>query len=75
MTINSNSLDIPVEGRKVGKTKGILSGLQHRVDGFFYSCEYLKECDKVTPQCREGGSSYCGEYKKRSRQKAPKQSG
>jgi len=58
-----------MEGRTVGKTKGVLSGLQRRVDGFFYCCEYIKECDKVTPQCREGGNSYCGEYKKRSQQK------
>jgi hypothetical protein len=75
MTINRYSLDIPLEERTVAKSKGILGDLQRRVDGFFYSCEYIKECDKLTPQCREGGSSYCGEYKKRSRQKAPKQSG
>lgn len=59
-----------MEERTMGKSKGILSGLQHRVDGFFYSCEYIKECDKVTAQCREGGNSYCGEYKKHSRQKS-----
>jgi hypothetical protein len=69
MPINSNSQDIPKGERTVGKSKGILAGLQRRVDGFFYSCEYIKECDKVTAQCREGGNSYCGEYKKRSRQK------
>jgi hypothetical protein len=50
----------------MGKIKGALVGLQHRVDGFFYSCEYIKDCNKVTAQCREGGNSYCGEYKKRS---------
>jgi hypothetical protein len=70
MTIYSNTLDIPLEEGTVGKNKGILAGLQRRVDGFFYSCEYIKECDKVTPQCREGGNSYCGEYKKRNRQKS-----
>ena len=69
MTINSNSMDYPVEERTLGKNEGILSGLKRRVDGFFYSCEYIKECDKVTIQCHEGGSSYCGEYKKRSCQK------
>ncbi|NLF89010.1 hypothetical protein GX563_09340 [Candidatus Bathyarchaeota archaeon] len=54
----------------MGKTKQVLSGLQRRVDGFFYCCEYIKECDKVTPQCREGGNSYCGEYQKRCRHKS-----
>lgn len=49
----------------MGKLKGALEGLQKRVDGFFYTCEYIDECDKVTLQCREGGNSYCGEYKKR----------
>jgi hypothetical protein len=75
MTINSNNMNSPVEERTVSKSKGILGDLQRRVNGFFYNCEYIKECDKITPQCREGGSSYCGEYKKRSRKKAPKQSG
>jgi hypothetical protein len=41
------------------------NGLKKKVDGFFYRCEYIKECNKVTPQCTEGGNSYCGEYKKR----------
>ncbi|MGE5556326.1 MAG: hypothetical protein ACM3UY_08750 [Methanocella sp.] len=53
----------------MGKLNGALVGLRNKVDGFFYCCEYIKECDKVSPQCREGGSSYCGEYKKRSRKK------
>ncbi len=48
------------------RIKGAVTGFQDRLDGFFYKCEYLKECDKVTPQCRHGGNSYCGEYKKRS---------
>ncbi len=43
--------------------------LQKRFDNFFYKCEYIKECDKITPQCSEGGNSYCGEYKKRCRNK------
>ncbi len=51
----------------MGKIKGVLAGLQERVDGFFYSCEYIKECSKVTRQCRSGGNSYCGEYSKRNR--------
>jgi hypothetical protein len=54
----------------MGRVKGMLSSLQERIDGFFYKCEYLKECDKVTPQCRHGGNSYCGEYKKRVNKKA-----
>jgi hypothetical protein len=51
----------------MGKIKGVFAGLQQRVNGFFYTCEYIKECSKVTPQCREDGNSYCGEYKKHSR--------
>jgi len=43
----------------------LLDGLKRRIDGYFYRCEYIKDCDKVTPQCCEGGNSYCGEYKKR----------
>jgi hypothetical protein len=53
----------------MGNLKGALVGLQHKVDGIFYSCEYIKDCNKVTAQCREGGNSYCGEYKKRNRKK------
>lgn len=53
----------------MGKLKGALVELQKKVDSFFYTCEYIKECDKVSPQCREGGNSFCGEYKKRSRKK------
>lgn len=26
----------------------MLSSLQERVNAFFYKCEYLKECDKIT---------------------------
>jgi len=52
-----------------GRKKGVLSSLQQKVDGFFYTCEYIKECDKLTPQCRNGGNSYCGEYKKRTSKK------
>ncbi|NLB76258.1 MAG: hypothetical protein GX799_07315 [Crenarchaeota archaeon] len=55
----------------MGKLKGALIGLQQKVDGIFYSCEYIKECDKVTFQCREGGNSYCGEYKRRCRKNNP----
>lgn len=51
--------------------KGAFEGLQKHVDGFFYTCEYIKECDKVTAQCRHGGNSYCGEYRKRERKKKP----
>lgn len=53
----------------MGKLKGALVALQERVDGFFYCCEYIKDCGKNTPQCREGGNSYCGEYKKRLNRK------
>jgi hypothetical protein len=56
----------------MGRVKGMLIGLQERIDGVFYKCEYLKECDKVTPQCWQGGNSYCGEYKKRSSTKHKK---
>ena len=49
------------------RVKGAFNSIQEKIDGFFYKCEYLKECDKVTPQCWDGGNSYCGEYKKRSR--------
>jgi hypothetical protein len=55
--------------RDMGKQKGMLSNIQKRVDGFFYKCEYIKECDKITPQCAEGGNSYCGEYNRRNRSK------
>ncbi|MGD0450978.1 MAG: hypothetical protein ABSA79_08010 [Candidatus Bathyarchaeia archaeon] len=34
-----------------------------------YGLLHLKECGNISPQCREGGNSYCGLYKKRSRQK------
>jgi hypothetical protein len=56
----------------MGRVKGMFNGLQERIDGVFYKCEYLKECDKVTPQCWHGGNSYCGEYKKRSSKKHKK---
>jgi hypothetical protein len=56
----------------MGRVKGMFIGLQERIDGVFYKCEYLKECDKVTPQCWHGGNSYCGEYKKRSNTKHKK---
>ncbi|MCW3983854.1 MAG: hypothetical protein NWE96_07640 [Candidatus Bathyarchaeota archaeon] len=45
----------------------MFSSVQKRFEGFFYKCEYVKECSKVSPQCCAGGSSYCGEYKKRNR--------
>ncbi|MGD6850603.1 MAG: hypothetical protein ACQCN6_00920 [Candidatus Bathyarchaeia archaeon] len=45
----------------------MLSNLGKRFDEFFYKCEYIKECSKVTLQCSEGGNSYCGEYRKRLR--------
>lgn len=45
----------------------MFSNVKSRFDEFFYKCEYLKECDKLTPQCRFGGNSYCGEYRKRCR--------
>jgi hypothetical protein len=54
----------------MGNLKGALVAFQHRVDEFFYGCEYVKDCSKVTAQCREGGNSYCGEYKKRNRKKS-----
>jgi hypothetical protein len=67
---NTPKKPIQTEERdNMGNIKGALVGLQHRVDGFLYSCEYIKECNKVTGQCREGGNSYCGEYKKRNRKK------
>lgn len=47
----------------------MFTGLKERFDAFFYKCEYIKECDKVTPQCAHGGNSYCGEYKRRLKQK------
>jgi hypothetical protein len=53
----------------VGRVKEAFTGLQERVDAVFYKCEYIKECDKVTPQCWHGGNSYCGEYKKRINKK------
>ncbi|MCW4000680.1 MAG: hypothetical protein NWE93_10610 [Candidatus Bathyarchaeota archaeon] len=49
----------------MGKLSGALECIQRRVDGFFYTCEYIKECNMVTPQCRDGGNNYCGEYLKR----------
>ena len=52
------------------REKGIFSGLQRAIDGFFYKCEYIKECNKVTSQCRDGGNSYCGEYKRRLSKKS-----
>ena len=57
-------------GRLMGRKKVMLSSLQDRFDGFFYKCGYLKDCDKVSPQCRHGGNSYCGEYKKRCSKKS-----
>ena len=33
---------------RMGRGKGMLSSLQERVNAFFYKCEYLKECDKIT---------------------------
>ncbi len=54
------------------RVKGAFVGLQERIDGFFYSCEYIKECDKVSKQCRAGGNSYCGEYKKKKHEKNKK---
>jgi len=59
-------------GDCLGKVKAVFTGLQERIDGFFYKCEYIKQCDKVTRQCRHGGNSYCGEYKKRISQKQKK---
>ena len=57
------------------KVKRLFSDLAKRIDGVFYRCEYIKECDKVTVQCWHGGNSYCGEYKKRiSNKKKTKQS-
>ena len=50
-----------------GRIKNCLEPSSNMLDGFFYTCEFLKECDKVSPQCRDGGNSYCGEYKKRLR--------
>ena len=58
-------IEIIASGVLFGEEKGVFKGLQERIDGVFYKCEYLKECDKVTPQCRHGGNSYCGEYKQR----------
>ena len=54
------------------KRKGLFSGFQERIEGVFYRCEYIKECDKVTRQCWQGGNSYCGEYKKRTSTKQKK---
>ena len=48
------------------RVKEGFSGLKERIDAVFYKCEYLKECDKVTPQCWRGGNSYGGEYKKKA---------
>jgi len=59
-------------GVYVGKVKYAFTDLQGRIDAVFYKCEYLKECDKVTPQCWHGGNSYCGEYKKKSNKKQKK---
>lgn len=56
----------------MGKVKDVFTGLQDRINGVFYKCEYIKECDKVTRQCWEGGNSYCGEYKKRASEKRKK---
>jgi hypothetical protein len=56
-----------IEGLR--EEKGMLSSLQQKIEGFFHTCEYIKECDKLTPQCRHGGNSYYGEYKKRTSKK------
>jgi hypothetical protein len=40
-----------LNGRKKGEC---LMVFKRELTGFFYNCEYLKDCDKVTPQCREG---------------------
>jgi hypothetical protein len=53
----------------MGRVKGIFTNFQKKVDAVFYRCEYLKECDKVAPQCWEGGNSYCGEWRKRTTNK------
>jgi len=55
--------------RVKGMLETIMVGLKKKADRFFYSCEYIKECTKVTPQCAEGGNSYCGIYKKRLQNK------
>ncbi|MDR0373321.1 MAG: hypothetical protein LBI79_07195 [Nitrososphaerota archaeon] len=47
----------------------MLETIKKRFNDYFHSCEYIKECDKVTPQCSEGGNSYCGLYKKRLQNK------
>jgi hypothetical protein len=59
----------------MGNLKGALVAFQHKIDEFFYGCEYIKDCSKVTAQCREGGNSYCREYKKRNRKKPFKRYG
>jgi len=48
---------------------GVLTGLQEKINSVFYKCEYIKECGNISPQCAEGGNSYCGIYKKKCRQK------
>ena len=47
-----------------GEEKGIVEPPTRQVSGFFYKCEYLKDCDQVSLQCRHSGNRYCGEYKK-----------
>ena len=57
----------------MGRVKAhIYRSQRAELDGVFYKCEYLKEYDKVTPQCGHGGNSYCGEYKKRTRRRIRK---
>lgn len=54
-----------VAGIYVERVRGIFSGLQDKVDGFFYKCEFINNCAKTTGQCWHGGNSYCGEYRKK----------
>ena len=56
----------------MARVKGMLSGLQERIDGVFYKCEYLKECDKVTPQCDMEETVTAVNTKKESAEKARK---
>lgn len=56
----------------MGRVTGALGRIQEKANEYFYTCEFIKDCTKVTVQCRHGGSSYCGEYKKRLKKKKSK---
>ncbi len=57
------------EGDHMGIANEVIIGLQERINSIFYKCEYKKECGNISPQCANGGNSYCGLYRKKIKQK------